>query len=105
MCMSQAAAASPAYLQNSTAWVQLLSNVQGAETTAATVLSALLVSLEGFAVVLGKEMVLFLIIFGVLLHFSRISTLLGKRLIEGGVVIGVFIVFAVPYLTAAAAPC
>lgn len=104
MCMSQAAAASPAYLQNSTAF-QLLSNVQGAETTVAAVLNALLVSMENFALVLGKEMVLVLIVFGVLLHFSRLGTLLGKRLIEGGVVIGVFIVFVVPYLTAATAPC
>ena len=67
----------------------------------AVALNAVLVSLENFAVVLGKDAVVFLIIFGVLLHFSRLGTLLGKRLIEGGVVIGLFILFVVPYLTVA----
>jgi len=102
MCMSaSAAAASPASLQNATSGFQLLSSVQGAETTVAVTMNALLVSLENFAIVLGKEAVIFLIVIGVLLHFSRLGTLLGKRLIEGGVIIGVFVLFIVPYLAVA----
>jgi len=104
MCMSEAAA-SPAYLQNSAAGFQLLSNIQGAETMVAATLNVLLVSLENFAISLGREAVIFLVIIGVLLHFSRLGTLLGKRLIEGGIVIGVFLAFGVPYLTVAAAAC
>ena len=97
--MSEAAAgASPSSLQAAGSGFQLLSSVQGAETVIAATLNALFVSLENFAIVLGKDAVIFLIIFGVLLHFSRLGTLLGKRLIEGGVIIGVFVTFVVPYL-------
>ena len=103
--MSEAAAASPASLQNVTAGFQLLSSVQGAESTVAATLNALFVSLENFAVAFGKEAVIFLVIVGVLLHYSRLSPHLGKKLLEGGIIIGVFIAFVVPYLTAAAAPC
>jgi len=101
--MSEAAAAAgnSTALQPVGGGLQLLSNVQGAETFVASTLNALLISLENFAISVGKEAVIFLIIVGVLLHFTRLSTLLGKRLIEGGVIIGVFIAFVVPYLTVA----
>ena len=103
--MSEAAAASPAGLQNVTAGFQLLSSVQGAENTVAVTLNALFVSLENFAVAFGKEAVVFLVIVGVLLHYSRLNPHLGKKLLEGGIIIGVFIAFVVPYLAVAAAPC
>ena len=105
MCMSEAAAASPASLQNVTAGFQLLSSVQGAENSVAVTLNALFVSLENFAIAFGKEAVIFLVIVGVLLYYSRLSPHLGKKLLEGGVIIGVFTAFVVPYLTVAAVSC
>ena len=107
MCMSEAAAAanSTSLQPMAGSGFQLLSYLQGAETSAASTLNALLASLESFAVSLGKEAVVFLVIIGVLLYYSRLGTHLGKKLIEGGIIIGVFIAFVVPYLTVAASSC
>ena len=102
MCMSSAAAAaSPQSSQAADAGFQILRNIQGAETTLAANVNALMVSSENFAITLGKEAVIFLAIIGVLLYFSSLNRHLGKRLVEGGIVIGVFVAYVVPYLTAA----
>jgi hypothetical protein len=60
-----------------------------------------MVSSENFAIALGREAVVFLVILGVLLYFSRLNTHLGKRLLEGGVIIGVFVAWLAPYLMVA----
>jgi hypothetical protein len=102
MCMSEAAAGvGPTSLQPAAAGLQILSYIQGAENTLTVTVNAVLVSLENFAVVLGKEAVVFMLITGVLLHYSRLGTLVGKRLIEGAVIIGLFILVVVPYITVA----
>lgn len=100
MCMSQAAAGiNGTSLQPiPTSGFQLLANVQGAEATIAADVTALLVSLENFALTLGKEAVVFLVIIGVLLYYTRLGTHMGKKLMEGGVVIAIFITFVVPYI-------
>jgi len=105
MCMSEAAANATSLQPAGGSGFQLLSSVQGAETTFASTLNLVLISLENFAIAVGKDAVVFLVIVGVLLHFSRLGTHLGKKLIEGGVVIGVFLLFVAPYLTVAVANC
>jgi hypothetical protein len=85
--------------------IQVLSYLQGVETTVGVTLNAVLVSLENFAVWVGKDAIVFMLIIGVLLFYTRLNTLLGKRLIEGGVIIGIFILFVLPYLTVAVAGC
>ncbi len=102
MCMSEAATAlNSTSLQPAASGIQILSYIQGAETSVTLTLNAVLVSLENFAIAVGKDAVIFMLIIGVLLHYSRLGTLLGKRLIEGGVIIGLFILFVVPYLAVA----
>ncbi len=103
MCMSSAAAAAaiPQSAQVGDVGFQILSNVQGFETTVAANVNALMVSSENFAVTLGKDAVIFLVIIGVLLYFSTLSRHMGKRFVEGGIVIGVFVAYVVPYLTVA----
>ena len=105
MCMSEAAANATSLQPAGGSGFQILSYVQGAETTIASTLNALLVSLENLAITLGREAVIFLVIVGVLLYYSRLGPHLGKKLLEGGIVIGVFLLFVAPYLTVAVANC
>src|ERR1700757_4192918 len=98
MCMSSAAAAaaSPQSAQAGDVGFQLVSSIQGLETTLAANVNALMVSSENLAITLGKEAVVFLVVIGVLLYFSSISRRTGKRFVEGGIVIGIFVAYIVP---------
>jgi len=102
MCMSSAAADAAAIPQQAPqASLQFLAYLQGLETSFAVNANAILFSVETFAVQVGKDAVVFLIILGVLLYFTRLSRRLGREFMEGGAVIAVFIWFGLPYLVAA----
>jgi hypothetical protein len=105
MCMSEVAVNGTSLQPVPSSGIQVLSYLQGVETTVGVTLNAVLVSLENFAISVGKDAIVFMLIIGVLLFYSRLNTLLGKRLIEGGVIIGIFMLFVVPYLTVAVASC
>lgn len=106
MCMSEAAAGvNSTALQPAASGIQVLSYLQGVESTVTVTINAVLVSLENFAISVGKDAIVFMLVIGVLLFYTRLNTLLGKRLIEGGVIIGLFFLFVLPYITVAVAGC